>query len=142
MNITKTLAVVAIGVMLGAGYTVFGALLNPETLGSVTQGSEYNSTQVTSATASSTATTQVKSYAGSLGSVVVTEKNTVATGFPALVIYDATSTMATATAKVLAKFSTTTGQDLGNYDFNTAFSYGLKIEVPVGFNGVYTVTYR
>lgn len=141
MNITKTLAVVAIGVMLGAGYTVFGALLNAP-LGSVTQGSEYQSTQVTSSTASSTATTQVKSYAGSLGSVVVTEKNTVATGFPALVIYDATSTMATATAKVLAKFSTTTGQDLGNYDFNTAFSYGLKLEVPVGFNGVYTVTYR
>ena len=80
--------------------------------------------------------------AGSLGSVIITEENTVATGYPSLVIYDATSTEATTSATVLAKFSTTTNQDFGTYQFDTTFTKGLKIEVPAGFKGVYTVTYR
>lgn len=138
----RTLSVIVLGLLIGVGFTAYGALLNEERLGSVQPGGEYISAQVTSSTASSTGTTQLKSFAGTLGSVVITEKNTIATGYPSLTIYDATSTMATATANVLAKFSTTTAQDYGTYQFDTAYSYGLKIEVPVGFNGVYTITYR
>ncbi|HCC04988.1 TPA: hypothetical protein DEP58_01620 [Patescibacteria group bacterium] len=105
-------------------------------------GNDYNSAQVTSTTASSTSVTTLKTMAGSLGSVIITEENTVATGYPSLVIYDATSTEATTSATVLAKFSTTTNQDFGTYQFDTTFTKGLKIEVPAGFKGVYTVTYR
>lgn len=137
----RKLSIMAIGILLGVGFTAYGALLNGETLGSVEQGSEYQTTQVTSATASSTATTQVKSYAGTLGSVVVTDTGDTFSAYPSLVVYDATSTMATATAKVMTKFSTST-MSLGTYQFDTAFSYGLKLEVPAGFDGVYTVTYR
>lgn len=120
---------------------VNGGILNAPVLGSVEHGSEYNSTQITSTNASSTATTQVKSITGTLGSVVVTDAGDTFSSYPSLTIYDATSTMATSTATVLAKFSTTT-MTLGTYSFDTAFSYGLKAEVPAGFDGIYTLTWR
>jgi hypothetical protein len=133
-----TLALLAVAVVI----SVFFVSSIQSLFASTTYGNDYKGAQITSSSASSTAVTTLKTSAGSLGSVVITEKNTFSTGGLALTIYDATSTEATTSATVLAKFSTTTNQDFGTYQFDIEFSKGLKVDVPVGFKGVYTVTYR
>lgn len=112
-------------------------------------GNDYKSTTTSSAIASSTKVWLLKSSAGSLGSVIVTMESN-PTGYPSLVLYDATSTAVTATtttiqatssARKLASFSTST-QTQATYQFDAEFYNGLALEVPAGFTGSYTVTYR
>lgn len=107
---------------------------------STIMGNEYYSTTTSSAVASSTKLWTLKSSSGSLGSIIVTMQSN-ATGYPSMKVYDATSTMATATARVLASMSTST-QTQGTYQFDTQFNYGLSIEMPASYTGSYTVTYR
>lgn len=103
-------------------------------------GNDYRSTTTSSAIASSTKVWSIKEGTGSLGSIVVTMPSN-ATGYPSLKVYDATSTMATATARLITSMSTST-QTQGTYQFDVEFYRGLNIEVPVGFTGTYTITYR
>lgn len=108
---------------------------------STIMGNEYKAYLVDSTDASSTSPITLKTVAGSVGSVIVTQGSG-STGYSHLTLYDATSSQPTTTARVLAKFGTTTGEALGTYQFDMEFTSGLRIEVPVGFNGYYTVTYR
>lgn len=103
-------------------------------------GNDYRSTTTSSAIASSTKVWSIKEGSGSLGSIVVTMPSN-ATGYPSLKVYDATSTMATATSRLITSMSTST-QTQGTYQFDVEFYRGLNIEVPTGFTGTYTITYR
>jgi hypothetical protein len=97
-------------------------------------------TTTTSSFASSTATTQLKYSAGALGNIVVSSSSP-ATTYAQFTLYDATSTQATTSARVLARFSPSSVAT-GTYIFDVAFSYGLKLEVPAGYNGNATITWR
>lgn len=97
-------------------------------------------TTTTSAMASATATTQLKTNAGVLGSVVIASSSP-ATTYSQIVIYDATSTMATSTSKVLAKFGGYSSP-AGTYSFDVAAAYGIKVEIAPGYNGNATITWR
>lgn len=103
-------------------------------------GNDYRSTTTSSAIASSTKAWRLKEGTGSLGSVIVTMPSN-ATGYPSLKVYDATTTQATSTSRLITSMSTST-QTQGTYQFDAEFYYGLNIEVPVGFTGTYTITYR
>lgn len=107
---------------------------------SVISGNEYYYELVTSDDASSTAITQLRSGHGSLGSLVISSSSA-PTSYPTITIYDATSTQATSTATVIAQFGIN-NQTHGTYVFDAIYTTGLSIEVPAGFDGVYTVTYR
>lgn len=129
-----------LGVAVIASLFVYAFGLLTVSNASTIVGNEYNSTTTSSLVASSTKLWTLKTGSGSLGSVVVTMQSN-PTGYPAMKIYDATSTMATATARVLASMSTST-QTQGTYQFDTVFGYGLSIEMPATFTGSFTVTYR
>lgn len=122
----------AIIIALGGGYSAVQ-------LGSVVTGSDYESIHITSANASSTAANFAKRGYGSLGSVVITKPATA--GF--INIYNATTTTAyaTSTAELLTAFDSS-NDVAGTYTFDLEFSEGLQIDVPAGFNGEYTITYR
>lgn len=119
-----------------AGAVLFGAYHSDA---SVTVGNEYNATLITSAHASGTAKTILKPITGTLGSVIISSSSPTTT-YPLMTIYDATSTMATSTARKIAQFGGT--PSTGTYTFDATVFYGLAVEVPVGFNGAYTITWR
>lgn len=136
-NIIKnTLAVALVAVLIGiVGYFVSVHIA----LGSVEVASEYNGYLVTSANATGTALTVLKTQGGTLGSVVISSTSPTTT-YPLITLYDATSTMATSSARKIGQFSGTPAN--GTYTYDAAVFYGVAIEVPVGFNGAYTVTWR
>lgn len=131
-----TLAVCALSFVVMYSLGLFGV-----SEASTIVGNDYNSYYISSATASNTKMVTLKTGSGSLGSVVITNKS-VDTTYPHLTIYNASSTQATSTATVIAKFGTSTGETAGTYQFDATFSNGLSIEVPSGFNGSYTITWR
>lgn len=141
-NMSNTLKIAgAFAVLFAAFASAVLYFSNPfAVFGSVTMGNDYQSQLITSSLASSTAITQLKSIGGSVGSVVLASSSAQTT-YPSLVIYDATSTMATSTAKVIGRFGGA-NQTHGTYTFDSYFTYGLSVEVPVGFNGAYTITWR
>jgi len=136
---------VLITVFLCAAYVSSIAL---KVSGSTVVGNDYVGTTTTSSFASATTIKQLKGNsatcptcgAGALGSVIISSSSPITT-YPTLTLYDATSTMATATARVLGRFGTN-NQEHGTYTFDEEFRYGLSIEVPAGFNGNYTITWR
>jgi len=107
------------------------------TFGSVVVGNDYKSSELTSANASGTTAKLLKTGGGSLGSVVIT----VPASAGNVVFYNYASTTATSSAATM--FSFTAAADVaGTYTFDTEFTTGLSVEVPAGFDGRYTVTYR
>jgi hypothetical protein len=107
---------------------------------SVNDGAAYTSTTTSSGVASSTKLWTLLSKGGIFGSVIIASSSPTTT-YPSLVVYDANSTMATSTARVLAKFGGV-NQTHGTYTFDSSFVYGISIEMPTGFNGAYTLTYK
>lgn len=99
-----------------------------------------NATTTTSSMASATATRQLKNSAGALGSIVISSSSPFTT-YSQITVYDATSTMATSSSKVLARFGTS-NQTSGTYQFDVSASYGIKVEVAPGYNGNATITWR
>ena len=95
-------------------------------------------TTTTSAMASATATVQLREQAGALGSIIVGSSSP-ATVYSQISIYDATSTMATSSSKVLFRGNSMTA---GSYIIDAAAAYGLKVEVGPGYNGNATITWR
>jgi len=131
--------------LLIVGYLVFINVRQPDTaIGSVTLGSEYQST-TTDATFNTVTyknlciSTPIAGCSGSLSNVTVTT-----VGNNSLIFYDATTSIAanrtnTATT-TLAKFQTV--GTVGTYTFDALFRYGLLVEV-VGTNvASTTITYR
>lgn len=129
-----------LSVTLGATLAIALALVSTPVNASVIQGSEYQSTTTTSAFAA-VGVKQLTQGAGSvLGSVIIASSSPVVQPYT-LTVYDATSTMATTTARILARFGSN-NQTHGTYTFDSVAFYGVTIETPVGFNGNYTITYR
>lgn len=78
-----------------------------------------------------------------LDNIVITATSSVPTNaaYPQITVYDASSTMATTTAKVLAKIGPSNNQ-LGTYQFEAAAGYGIKLEVAPGYTGNATITWH
>lgn len=119
--------------------------------GSVSQGSEHQSTTTRSTSASATAGYQLCSSRGVLGSIVVNQVGTA--GY--VQVHDATSTATSTYASTDTSSSspfTTLGKPIAKvtgasdaagtltYDLNS-FA-GLVVETSTGFDGEYTITYR
>jgi hypothetical protein len=126
------LGIIALAVVI----TVTLAVINRDAFGSTIQSQEYTNKYIDSTNASSTATTQLKTGYGSVGSVVIAS-STLAVY---VALYDATSTQATSTSNIIAKYAPSA--DEGTYQLDVNFTNGLKLDIPAGFNGVYNVTYR
>lgn len=106
---------------------------------SVGWGNEYNASHINTATASSSLIVYKTGY-GSVGSVTIASSSAAITAIPLFTIYDATSTMSTSTARKIAEFRGT--PTMGTYTFDAVVRYGVAVEVPIGFNGGYTLTWR
>ena len=105
---------------------------NKNSVGSVVDAGTYSFVNLTSTNASSTAPTLVRSGVGTLGSVVV------ATTHATIVrVYDGT---ATSTGTLIASFPASA--TVGTYTFDIGVKQGIAIDIPAGFAGNYTVTYR
>lgn len=105
-------------------------------LGSVVVGNDYQGRQITSSNASTTPLV-LKTGAGSLGSVVIT----VPASSGNLKLYNSASTTATTSASLMLGFASSSDV-AGTYTFDAEFTTGLQIDVPVGFDGQYVVTWR
>lgn len=100
-------------------------------LGSVMQTGEYQSTTTVGMT---TGQRVINANPGTLGSIIVASSS--ATTFK---IWNATSTTDTASSTVTQFVASPTN---GTYTFDLILTRGLIIEMPTGFNGSYTITYR
>lgn len=125
---------VVLGAILAVGlYMAFG---QQDQFGSVAVGNDYNARQITTADASTTPLV-LKTGSGSLGSVVIT----VPASAGDLKFYNSAST--TATTSSLLKLGFTAASDVaGTYTFDSEFGTGIQLDVPVGFTGQYTFTWR
>lgn len=104
-----------------------------QSLGSATYSDSYKN--ITSSNASTTNPTEVRGGAGVLSSIIVASSSAVA-----IKIYDggtnATSSGGTLIATIKASVSEQT------FPFDIDVIKGIVIDVPAGFNGSYTVTYK
>lgn len=109
---------------------------NPVSQGSVSQGSEYNATSTYRANGvpQFPNTQVIKTFAGTLGSVVIT--GAVA---GTIRLYDATSTT-DVSSTTLAIFPSSTAA--GTYTFDVGFSRGLIVGTTVGLAPTTTITWR
>lgn len=137
IKLVFSLAVLFALVLTAVTYISFVSITKASTV----EGSDYYSTTTTSSFASATSIKQLKGGFGSLGSIIVSSSSPVVANYPQIVIYDATSTMATATAKVLFKLGGS-NQTAGTYTVDAIATYGISIEIPTGYNGNATVTWR
>lgn len=149
LTLKNTLAIT--GAILLVAFILFSIIISQQTktaFGSVAQGSDYQSLTATSGLAS--ASVSVALTAQTLGSITITGSST--GNVAPFRVWDATST-ATSTYQNENKLSTTTtygrpvavlvaGLQPQTYVFDANLFKGAVVEVPVGFNGVYTVTYR
>lgn len=129
-------AVLILGVLV---IGLFFAFNRPMTVEGGSLEGDYATTTL-STSASATAKSMLKNAPGALGNVVISSSSPV-TVYPLVTIYDATSTMATSTSRILARFGGV-NQQHGTYIFDAAAIYGIAVEVPVGFDGAYTITWR
>lgn len=127
---------VAFGAILAVGlYLAFGGAQS-EQFGSVAVGNDYQSQQITTSNASTTPLV-LKTGGATLGSVVIT----VPASAGNVKFYNSAST--TATTSSLLELGFTAAADVaGTYTFDADFGTGLQLDVPVGFDGQYTVTWR
>lgn len=125
---------------------------NHPAVASVSQASEYRSTMATSGLASASAGRLIMTGQGTLGSIVVSS-----TSASTFTVWDATSTAttsyqtATLRPDLTEASSTTYGRPVAvfkasvgenTYTFDATLYKGLVLEVPTGFTGSYTITYR
>lgn len=111
-----------LAVLLGGGYT----------LGSVQQASEYHATTTASMTAGSHV--QIQTGQSVLGSIVVASSSD--TTFK---VWNATSTTDIASTSP-TELKASIGENTYTYDIN--MSRGIILELPSGFDGDYTITWR
>lgn len=105
-------------------------------LGSVVQGNDYQSVQLTS---SDVGTTSLRTLAGSVGSIVVASSSNAG----AVNLYRISSTTdPTATSSNTLIFSFPANTDEGTYQFDVEYAGGLFIDVEPTFSGNYIMTYR
>ena len=136
---TVQISILAAVLLAGISGIMFFSFNQPNKAEAGSLEGDY-ATTTTSAMASGTATVQLKTSNGALGYVTISSSSPITT-YPQITIYDATSTMATSTSKVLARFGTN-NQTMGTYMFDAAAAYGLKVEVAPGYSGNATITWR
>ena len=135
----KTLTIIAFLVAVSVGS--YFALDTHSVEGQGFISDSYKIYPVTSTTASSTSSTViVANTSGTIHNITISSSSPVTT-LPTLTVYDATSTEATSTANTKIKFGGN-NQTHGTYNFDSEFYNGLKIDVPLGFNGYFVVTYK
>lgn len=138
---SKDIVVTLIAIVVGLG---IGYIATSSTFGEVVSlgsgGDSYSSVYISSADASSTAGVFVKKGYGTLGTIAMTQSPTAG----AVVVYDATSTTgySTSTGEVLATFTVGAGALPIAYNLDIAVDNGIILDVPAGFDGAMTITYR
>lgn len=99
--------------------------------GSVVVGNEYNATNTASMSAGMV---QLRTGQSTLGSVVVASSS--GTTFQ---VWNATSTLDIASTTPVNFVAAPAN---GTYTFDATFERGIILELPTGYNGAYTVTWR
>lgn len=136
MTKLKQILLTSTFLLIALGFTLIFRPQAVTNLGSVSFGSEYQSTTTSQTFAVAPAFKLLVDGSGTLGSLIVTT-----TGTGVINIYDATTTTNGAIygTTTLAKLTTSAA---GTYTFDTVFNTGLLIET-VGTNtGSTTITYR
>lgn len=121
---------------------VYLALQSEQVIGSVQIGNEYQSTTTTSTWASATTAKEITNgnAAITLGNIIIASSSPATTIYQ-MAIYDATSTMATATSRLITRIGSA-NQTHGTYEYDVNLKYGLLVETTTGFDGLFTITYR
>ncbi len=125
--------------IIGALLALVAFLGGGATVGSVTQGSEYQATTTSAifGVAGTSARRQVvisSNQSSVLGSIVVAS-----TTNAYFKVWNATSTTDIASSTITTIATSTSA---GTYTFDANITRGIIIDVGIGFNGEYTVTYR
>lgn len=132
---TVPIIALLVGVILGSFY------LTKNVTGSVVQGSEYNPKIITSANASSTVQTVVKTGWGAVGSIVYTASSS-DSALPHITVYDTASTTAASTTLTKVAELGGTNKTMGTYTFDVVVNNGIGLWVNPDFDGTLTVTWR
>jgi len=127
----KVKLAIASSLLVIAGYFV-GAAGFVSNLGAISGQDGYMFKAVSSANASATVPVKVRGGSGVLGSVIVGT-----THATAISIYDGT---ATSTGTLIASFPASAV--VGTYTFDAVVTTGIVLDVPAGYAGVMTVTYK
>lgn len=129
-----SIALSIIGSIAAATALLVYFILPQLTVASVPYGNEYQSVVMKAA---DIGTTSVKSISGSLGSIVLTDNAT--NGF--IRVYDSSATTsATTTLTLIAEVDAAAVEN--TYVFDVAVGKGVFVDVPTGFDGTFTLTYR
>lgn len=134
MSITKTFAsLLTLCAIVVASYLF---VIN-QADSSVTQGNDYNATTTT---LSDVGTSSLKSIYGSIGSVIIGSTSP-STNNPIRLYDTASRTVATSTLTPILEIpvKATTGTE---YVYDVVFGKGILLDVPQGFRGHYTITFR
>lgn len=100
-------------------------------VGGVEDGFSYKN--ITSSNASATVPVQVKGGFGVLGKITINTTHATTIG-----VYDGTT--ATSSGTLIASIAASTGAQTLEYD--VAVTKGIVLDVPVGFAGNYTISYK
>lgn len=129
-----SLGALTVAILLFVG--VFSGLKVDIAKGSVSQGSEYNSTTTISTSAGTHWLAKSTTYSSVcvLGSIIVASSSGTS-----LTLWNATSTTDIASTTITT-LKASVGE--GTYTYDITCSRGIIVETPSNFNGSYTVTYR
>lgn len=122
-------------------------------VGSTITGNDYFATSTVAGVASATAPFVISNHVGALASIIVSSSSAQIGGAGSLIrFYDnavSTGTMAQSSMSPGVAVSSSTvivsmpsNTAVGTYTFDLITTKGLVVDVPVGFNGSWTVTYR
>lgn len=121
-------AIIALAAALVVSVFMFNAV---PVESSVITGGEYQSSQVSAA-----GTSTLKTYPGSIGSVVLTSTS----GAGGAISFYATTSQATSSADLIFSFDATASEN--TYVYDVAFGKGLLIEANPSFDGDAVITFR
>lgn len=131
MNLKEILTgVVVIAIAVAIGVTIAPAKTVSESFSGVNE--TYSFKNITSANASATSPVVVRGGAGTLGSITINTLHATIVR-----VYDGT---ATTTGTLIASIKASTPEQTLNYDVDV--TRGIVLDVPTGFAGNYTVTYK
>lgn len=132
MNKKIAIVLLVLSIFIG-GFIVSNNTNKVEASVNIGQGYQYKVASTSSASA--TVPYVIKGGSGILGSIIVGT-----TGGQAIRIYDNALATSTATSTLIGTIKASVAEQTFTFDVNVV--RGIVLDVPAGFNGVYTVTYR
>ena len=108
--------------------------------GSVALANDYQSVTLSSAKASATVPLVIATTTQAFGSVIITTTHATILRFYDGIASTTAPQTATSTGRLLATMKASIGEN--TYTFDTVTSYGLIADIPAGYAGTATVTYR